>query len=140
QLEPRRHRPVEAVAIAEIVAPFLVAHKVGPGDLDLDDGDEALAVDRHHVRPPAVGQRHLAQGERILVEEQPGYAARDVLRRGRCVGEAELRLKTRDGGHGPGLEYKGNAWKPSPYIISGRRRGCRTWRPGCGRAIWAKRR
>ena len=59
----RRHRPEEAVAIIEIVDPFAVAEQVGLGDLDLDDGQAALGVDRHQVGAAAVGQRHFADRE-----------------------------------------------------------------------------
>jgi hypothetical protein len=92
EAEAGRHRPIEEVAIIEIVAPFAVAEQIGARDLDLDDDQPALGVDRDHVGAPAVGQRHLANREHVAAEEQPGHAAGDILRGERRVGEAEGRF------------------------------------------------
>ena len=67
--EVRRHRPEEAVAIVEIIRPLAVADKIRLGDLDLDDREASLAVNRHQVGAPPVRQRHLADGEQVLPAE-----------------------------------------------------------------------
>ena len=100
-IEALRHRPEKPVAIIQILAPLAVAEQIGARDLDLDDGDHAAGIDRHHVGAAAVGQRHLADAEQIEVEEQPRDAPRHVLRGEGSVGEAESRFETRGGSHSP---------------------------------------
>ena len=66
----RRHGPEESVAVIEIIGPFVVADQICLGDLDLDDGETALRIDRHQVRAAAVGKRHFADGEQVMATEQ----------------------------------------------------------------------
>src|SRR5690606_9705969 len=37
--EAGRHGPEEAVAIIEVIGPFVIAEQIGPRHLDLDDGE-----------------------------------------------------------------------------------------------------
>ena len=53
--EVRRDRPEEAIALVEIIEPFAVADQVGLGDLDLDNRQPALGIDRHQVGAAPVG-------------------------------------------------------------------------------------
>ena len=73
----RRHGPKETVAITKIIGPFAVAEKIGLGDLDFDDREAALPVDRHQIGAATIGQRHLAYCEQILSTEEARYAPRD---------------------------------------------------------------
>src|SRR5689334_4694266 len=61
-----RHRPEKAVAIVEIVSPFAVSEKVSLRDLNLDDGQTALRINRHEIRTAAVRKRHFADCEEVL--------------------------------------------------------------------------
>jgi hypothetical protein len=104
EAEAGGHRPEEAVAIIEVIAPFLVTEQVRPRHLDLDDHQLPLGTDRHHVGAAAVGQRHFAQGEKVGPEEQTCHAAGDVLRGKRHVGKAGVGARFALGGHWPTLE------------------------------------
>ena len=84
----RRHRPVETIAIVEIVEPFAVADQVRLGDLDFDDREAAVTVDCHQIGAAAVGKRHFAHREQVLAAEQPRNAARDIRSNRRSIGEA----------------------------------------------------
>src|SRR3546814_1750842 len=46
RVEPRRQCPEKTVAMIEILGPFCVPEQIGPRDLDLDDRDPALGIDR----------------------------------------------------------------------------------------------
>src|SRR3546814_9471068 len=78
RVEPRGERPIEAVAPVAIVGPFAVTVQISAADLDLDDGDLALCVDRGQVGAPPVRQRHLGNRDQPRLREQPAHAARDI--------------------------------------------------------------
>lgn len=85
--ELRRNRPEESIAKVEIVEPFAVAEQIGPGDLDLDDRQPALGVDRHQIGAPPIGQGHFAYCEKVLPTEQASDSPCDLGRDRRSVGE-----------------------------------------------------
>ena len=62
--------------------------QVGLGNLDLDDREAPLRIDRHQVGAAAVGKGHLADSEQVLAAEQPSDSARDFGRDRRSVGKA----------------------------------------------------
>jgi hypothetical protein len=83
--------------------------KVRLADLDLDDGQAALRINRHHVRASSVRQRHFANREQLLAEEEAGDAARHLGRNRRRIGETagiEERIGRR--AHARFLEQKGH--------------------------------
>src|SRR5439155_9116943 len=55
--QERGDRPVESIAIFKIITPFPIADEVSLSDLDLDDGQAALRINRHEVGAAAIGQR-----------------------------------------------------------------------------------
>ena len=52
--------------------------EIGLGDLNLDDREAALGINRHQVGAPPVRQRHLANSEQVLATEQTCHAARNL--------------------------------------------------------------
>ena len=102
-----RHGPEEPVAIIEIVGPFAVAQEVGLRDLDLNDRQPTLGVDRHHVGATTVGQRHFADREQVLTAKQPGHAPRDLGCNGWRILETGRDQRFGGGTHPRTLEHKG---------------------------------
>ena len=63
------------------VAIVPAAHEqVRARDLDLDDHDAAMRIQRHQVNAPTAIQRHLRHRHQIMAEEQPGDAATHLRR------------------------------------------------------------
>jgi hypothetical protein len=125
-IEPRRHRPVIAVAVTEIVGPFAVTHQVGARHLDLDDHQLSARVDRHQVGTAAALQRDFGDGDEVVAQQHPRDAARDVG--GADRGIAALNARNRSHvEHDPGLEHSANE-ASAPWRINDRRRGCRSSR------------
>ena len=58
------HGEIIEIAEVEIFAPFGVAAKVGERGLDLDNGEEALCIERDDIGAPPVPDREF--GERLL--------------------------------------------------------------------------
>jgi hypothetical protein len=75
--KPDWHRPVEAVAIGQIFGPLAVAAQVSPRDLDLDDGDLALARRSPSGRRGGCCRAAPRTAPSVLPEEQPRHATRD---------------------------------------------------------------
>ena len=119
----RRHGPVETVAIVEIIRPLAVPKEVRLRDLDLDDRESALAVDRHQVGAATVGQRHFANREQVLAAEQARHSARHVGGDRRRIGETG-RLGQR--GHAGRLEQSANAANPGGGTRPKRKRASRS--------------
>ena len=71
----RRNRPIELIAIFKIIGPLAVIDQVGLGNLDFDNGEAALCVDRHQVGTAAIGQRNFTNGEQILPAQKPSQPA-----------------------------------------------------------------
>ena len=103
------HRPIKAVAIIEIVQPRAVADQIGLGDFDLNNGEAALWIDRHHVGAATIWQRHLADCEQVLPAEQAGHSASDFGRDRGSVSETE---RIGLAGHGQSLEQCKNGANP----------------------------
>jgi hypothetical protein len=77
----RRHGEEQPVAELAILGPLLVGAEVFQRGLDLDDPNLAAVGDAGHVRPPPVGQSHLAHRRQPVGLEQPGNAPADGERR-----------------------------------------------------------
>ncbi len=80
---------IEAVGMDEIVLPFRVGAEILHRGFDLDDGDHAVAAERHQVGAAAGAQRHLRDQRQPLGAQPPADAAAD--------GERPLRLPPVDG-------------------------------------------
>ena len=107
-----RHGPEEAIAVIQIVGPFLVAEQIGLADLYFHDGQFAPWPHRHQIRPSPVWQWNLAHCEEVVTAEQASDPARNFGGDWRIVREA---FGNRTGSHLPSIERKGTAANAIPF-------------------------